>query len=133
MENDWRKSAAATLARQRAAWIGTGLTLVPGFALVVTGGRVADSALGTVLLVIGIALSAIGMIWGSLIYMRVIDEQERDANLWATYVGMTVYFILYCAQFMARLAGTHLPIDQDITFFITIAVVLIVFVWKRFF
>ena len=43
------------------------------------------------------------------IYMRTVDEQERDANLWACYVGMCAYFLLYAAQYAMAALGRPVP------------------------
>ncbi len=104
-----------------------------GFGLFLWGTEQGEGTLRTGLLLAGIALHVIGLLWGTLIYMQVIDEQERDANLWATYGGLVVYMVLFVARFLGDVAGVSLPLSDVGIFLATMIVTLAVFTWKRFF
>lgn len=130
--DDWQTRASAMMRRQRSAWIGTIVTTAIGFGLFVVGTEQSDGLVRTGVMIAGLALIVVGLLWGTLIYMLVIDEQERDANLWATYGGLTVYMTLFCARFLADTAGIALPLTHDGIFGTTMIVTLIIFTWKRF-
>ncbi len=129
--DDWQTRAKAMMRRQRSAWIGTIIAMAIGFALFGAGTQAGGMVRGGLMLA-GLSLIVIGLLWGTLVYMQVIDEQERDANLWATYGGLTVYMTLFCAQFLADMAGITLPLTHDAIFVTTMIVTLIIFTWKRF-
>lgn len=131
-DSNWQTHARASLRRQRAAWLGTIATaMVSGGFLGI--GVVLDPGLARMIVIaIGLLLIIASLVWGTLIYMQVIDEQERDANLWGCYVGMVVYLGLFVARMLGELFGAELPIDDSGIFTATMATVLIVFVWKRF-
>lgn len=131
--DDWQARAGAMIRRQRSAWIGTIVTMLIGSILFGFATELADNAIRSALMIAGLALIAGGLLWGTVIYMQVIDEQERDANLWATYVGLTVYMVLFVARFLGDAAGTSLPLSHDGIFLTTIATTLAIFTWKRFF
>lgn len=131
--DDWQTRASAMMRRQRSAWIGTIVTMGIGFGLFLWGAEQREGAGHTTLLLAGIALNVIGMLWGTLIYMQVIDEQERDANLWATYGGLVVYMVLFVARFLGDVAGVALPLSDIGIFLATMIATLAVFTWKRFF
>ena len=82
-------------------------------------------------IVAAIALAA-GFIRSTVYYMRTIDEQERDANLWATYVALAVYTALFMAQYIAIKFAIVVPHVHEAIFLLTMAVACCVFLWKRF-
>jgi len=131
--DDWQVRAKAMIRQQRSAWIGTIVTMFIGFALFGAATELAIGMARSGLMLAALALIIGGLLWGTVIYMQVIDEQERDANLWATYVGLTVYLALFGALFLARAAGIALPLNHDGIFLTTMIATLAVFVWKRFY
>lgn len=131
--DDWQTRAGAMLRRQRSAWIGTIITMGIGFGLFVFATEQTEGTFRAGLMLAGLALIVVGMLWGTLIYMQVIDEQERDANLWATYGGLVVYMVLFMARFLGEVAGVSLPLSDVGIFLATMIVTLAVFTWKRFF
>lgn len=131
-DDDWQEQARTSLRKQRGAWFGTGATaavsgMFLGLATVIEPGPLRLGAI-----VIGLALIVISMVWGTLIYMRVIDEQERDANLWGCYVGVVVYLSLYVIKSIGELLKIDLPINETGIFGATMITILAVFAWKRF-
>ncbi|WP_374145520.1 hypothetical protein [Sphingomonas sp. 28-63-12] len=129
---DWQAEASASIRKQRAAWLGTIATGLVGGAMFGLSISITNPIAHALFIGAGVLLSAIALVWGTLIYMSVIDEQERDANLWGTYVGLTVYLILYSVKFGADAAGIAIPIGHDGIFVATMAATLAVFGWKRF-
>lgn len=129
---DWRETARRQTKQRRGAWIGSialgalggvlggvALSLEPGVARTVMSGASIAAMVGSLL-------------WGTVIYMLVIDEQERDANLWGCYAGMVVYLGLYVLDLIAAKLSIPVPIDESGIFIATTATVLAVFLWKRF-
>lgn len=84
------------------------------------------------LIVLAVAAGVFGLVRGTLVYMRRIDEQERDANLWGCYAGMSAYLALYVLARAAAQFGIVVPFADDAIFLIVMAVTLAVFGWKRF-
>lgn len=87
--------------------------------------RIVLAAAATLAIVYGVVRSTVH-------YMRTIDEQERDANLWATYCGLTVYMALFFAQYIAARFAIAVPHVHEAIFLITAAVAGGAFLWKRF-
>ena len=85
-----------------------------------------------VLLIAMMALTGIVAVRGTLIYMQRIDEQERDANLWGAYCGVTVYTLLFGAQLLAKRFGTPIPHAHELIFGAVLTTTLAVTLWKRF-
>lgn len=131
-DTQWQVAARAALRKQRAAWIGTILVGFAGIGLFVAGSKIDASAVQIGLMGIATIMMVGSLLWGTLIYMRVIDEQERDANLWGCYVGMTVYLTLSLIRTLADLIGSTVPINEYWTLLATMTTVLVVFAWKRF-
>lgn len=130
--DDWQASARSAIRQQRAAWLGTIMTGLMSGLLFGLGGALTDPVLQPIVLGAACLLMVAALIWGTLIYMRVIDEQERDANLWGTYVGMTVYLVLFAIKWIAELTHVAVPLSEQGIFTATMAAVLAVFTWKRF-
>lgn len=84
------------------------------------------------LIVLAVAAGVFAMIRGTIVYMRRIDEQERDANLWGCYAGMSAYLALYILARAVALFGIVVPFADDAIFLIVMAITLAVFGWKRF-
>ena len=132
MAEAWQETARTVAHERRAIWFWSPAFMAIG-ALAIVGGSIADqwwlqlAGIGC-----GGALAVWGFIQGTAIYMRTVDEQERDANLWACYVGMCVYLLLYAAQFALAALGRPVPYAALGTFLIVMNTVLGVFVWKRF-
>lgn len=132
-DTGWQASARRQLRNQRAAWIGTFVTIAIGGGLFGASVQMPDTGVRTLLLATSLLAMVGGLIWSTLIYMRVIDEQERDANLWATYVGLLVYMTLYAVLYLCGLARVAVPLTHDGIFLATSVTTLIIFVWKRFY
>jgi len=81
--------------------------------------------------VTGVAL-CYAMVRGTVLYMRTIDEQERDANLWGGYCGMSTYAALYFAQHIAGRFGVTVSHAHDAIFLVALTVTGGVYLWKRF-
>ena len=132
MDEAWRETAKAVAHERRAIWVWSPVFMAIG-ALAISGGVMADQLwLQVAGIGCGGSLAVWGFVYGTAIYMRAVDEQERDANLWACYIGMCLYFLLYAAQFAAAAIGRPVPHAALGTFLIVMVVVLGVFVWKRF-
>lgn len=131
-DTDWQASARSQLRNQRAAWIGTITTGAVAGMLIGIGTSIDPGLARTLVLGGGVVAMVACLVWGTLIYMRVIDEQERDANLWACYVGMIVYLALFVAKDIGAKLALNLPISEFGIFTATMAVVLAVFVKRRF-
>ncbi len=129
---DWYGSARTANRQRRAAWLGTLLIGFTGIGLFVAGSEIDAPALQTGLMGIACLLLVVALVWGTVVYMRVIDEQERDANLWGCYAGMMVYLTVYGIKIMAEVTGSTVPITERGTLIATVATVLAVFAWKRF-
>lgn len=132
-QNDWQVDAKAMVRRQRWAWIGSIAASTIGMLLFAAGTELSEGPAHIGLMITGLVMIILGLVWGTLVYMQVIDEQERDANLWATYVGLTTYLALFVARFLAEKAGVAIPLTHDGIFIATIVATLAVFTWKRFF
>lgn len=91
-----------------------------------------DGASRTALLVALVAVTGLAAVRGTLVYMRRIDEQERDANLWGAYCGVTLYLILYGAQLLAQRFGSPIPYAHDLIFGAVLVTTVAVTLWKRF-
>lgn len=130
--DDWQARARASLRNQRAAWLGTITTGAVSGGLLGLGLNLHDDIARLVVFSAGLVALVGCLLWGTVIYMRVIDEQERDANLWSCYVGMVVYLALYVVKLVGTELALHLPITESGIFITTMIVVLAVFVWRRF-
>ena len=131
-DTEWQTEASTARRRRLAPWIGTiVLSMIGGMAI---GGAAAldASATRTILIAIGVAAGLGALAWSTVIYMRVIDEQERDANLWGAYVGICAYLVLYPLRWTFHVLGQQPPFSHDAIFVAVMAVVIVVFLWKRF-
>ena len=128
----WKIQADAVARRRGRVWIGCGLLGAGAGAAIIVATRALTPEVRLAALALAGLLFAATTLWSTVIYMRGIDEQERDANLWSCYVGMCVYFVLFGVTFAARMLGHPLPQADIGTFIITVATVLAVFAWKRF-
>lgn len=132
MAETWQDAARAVAHERRSIWFWAPAFMAIG-AMAVVGGWMAEpwwlrlAGVGG-----GGPLALWGFFRGTAIYMRTIDEQERDANLWGCYVGMCVYFLLYVAQYAMASLGRPVPHAASGTFWIVMATMCGVFVWKRF-
>ncbi|OQW77633.1 MAG: hypothetical protein BVN33_00960 [Proteobacteria bacterium ST_bin13] len=131
-DTDWQASARSQLRNQRAAWIGSIAAGAIAGVLMGIGVNIDPGLMRTALLGGGVLAMVVCLVWGTLIYMRVIDEQERDANLWSCYVGMIVYLTLFVAKDIGAKLDLNLPISEFGIFTATMAIVLAVFVKRRF-
>lgn len=132
MRDGWREQARAATHERRAIWLWAPVFVVVG-ALAIAGGLMAEQGwLRWPSLVCGAALAVWGFVYGTAIYMRTVDEQERDANLWGCYVGMCVYLVLFALSMTARALGRPVPYADLGIFLIVMVSVLGVFAWKRF-
>lgn len=84
------------------------------------------------LLIAMMALTGVAAVRGTLIYMQRVDEQERDANLWGAYCGVTVYVLLFGAQLLAKRFDTPIPHAHELIFGAVLATTPAVTLWKRF-
>lgn len=125
---DWRQQATRARWRYWGAWIGSPLLFVVGLA-VAGGGLIGDDSIA---LAAGAVLAAAGLVWSTVIYIRVVDEQERDATLWASYAAICVYFALFVARWLPILMHRPAPFDDRPVFVATMIAFLLVFSWKRF-
>lgn len=132
MAEAWQEAARGVAQERRAIWFWSPMFLGVG-TLAVVGGVIADQLwLRIAGIGCGGALAVWGFVYGTAVYMRTVDEQERDANLWGCYVGICVYFVLYALQFGLALLGRPVPYADLGTFLIVMVTVLGVFAWKRF-
>ncbi|MBX9732136.1 MAG: hypothetical protein K2X59_12470 [Sphingomonas sp.] len=132
-DTDWQASARSQLRNQRAAWIGSIAAGAIAGVLIGIGVNFDPGLIRTAMLGGGVVAMVVALVWSTLIYMRVVDEQERDANLLATYVGLLVYATLYAVLFLCGLAGVAVPLTHDGIFAATMVATTIIFVWKRFY
>ncbi|HEU0044047.1 hypothetical protein [Sphingomonas sp.] len=132
MTETWRERARDVAHRRRAFWIWSPVFTGVG-ALAIAGGLMADQAwLRWAGILCGGAMALWGFVYGTAIYIRTVDEQERDANLWSCYAGMCAYLLLFTLQFGAEVLGRPVPHADLGVFLIVMTVVLGVFAWKRF-
>jgi hypothetical protein len=131
MAEDWKAAADQAARKRKGAWIGTAVTagiagLLWSFALNTDGGvRLA-------LLAAGALMVAIAFAYGTAIYMRRVDEQERTANLWASYASLCIYVLLYCVKIVVAQFGVVVPHSEALIFLAVLASFLAVFLWQRF-
>lgn len=130
--SDWRLRARDVARERRAIWLWAPVFVTVG-GLAIVGGLMADQAwLRWPGVVCGALLAVWGFVYGTAIYMRAVDEQERDANLWGCYVGMCVYLVLFALSRGAWALGRPIPHADLGIFLIVMLSVLGVFAWKRF-
>lgn len=127
---DWQTRDAASRRARRWAWIGPILAMVAGSA-VTSLSRHAPGVEAPVLAA-GIALLAVGILWGTAIYMRVIDEQERQANLWSGYAGFLTFVVLFLIRCQVIALHRPPPFTDTAALFAAMTVALATFAWKRF-
>ena len=129
----WQRQAAGRMRRTAAAWLGTVIALLAAGA---AGSAAAwlgvETPAGLALLIAAVGLGVGGMIWGTIVYMRVVDEQERQANLLACYAGFSTYIALYFGQLLVARVGIDLPPLDHAIFGVTMVVALVTFVIARF-
>jgi len=131
--DEWQRRAATRARRTWGAWIGTVATLaVAGMLVPFAAWLGIGTAAGLALMIAAVALAVIGGLWGTLVYMKVIDEQERQANLWSGYAGLTTYFVLFFAELLIRKVVPGLPALDGAVFAAVSAVTLGTFLVKRF-
>lgn len=130
--DDWQTRARAMVRRQRSAWIGTIIVGIIGAIVFAEGLESGPGALRTALLLGGFLLVGASLLWGTIVYMLVIDEQERDANLWGAYGGLTVYMSLFSVRYLSDAAKIDVPLTHEGIFVVTMLVTLAIFIWKRF-
>ena len=118
--------------RQRSAWIGTIIVGIIGAIVFAEGLESGPGALRTALLLGGFLLVGASLLWGTIVYMLVIDEQERDANLWGAYGGLTGYMSLFSVRYLSDAAKIDVPLTHEGIFVVTMLVTLAIFIWKRF-
>lgn len=109
--------------------------LIAGFVVGIACALVTQVPAGlgrTVLAIVAVIALVGGFIRSTVHYMRTIDEQERDANLWATYVALAVYTVLFMAQYIAARFAIVVPHVHEAIFLLTMIVACCVFLWKRF-
>lgn len=129
---EWQSRAAAQRAERRAYWLWTPVFIGVGV-LAIVGGTMAPSPwLRWPGMACGAAIASWGVVYGTALYMRAVDEQERDANLWGCYVGMCVYLVLFLTRWLLVALGHSVPHADEGIFLLTMATVLGVFAWKRF-
>jgi hypothetical protein len=132
MTEDWETRARDAAVQRRTIWFWSPTFLAIG-ALAVVGGTMADTAwIRWPGIICGGLLAVWGFLYGTAVYMRTVDEQERDANLWGCYVGMCVYFLLFALNALVEHIGQPIPHAHYAIFFATMISVLGVFAWKRF-
>jgi hypothetical protein len=132
MADDWEAKARASASARRAVWVWSPVFIAVG-GLAVIGGIMAPVAwIRWSGFVCGGALTLWGFVYGTYVYMRTIDEQERDANLWGAYVGICAYLLLFPLSELLAMLGTQVPHAPYVVFMITMTTVLAVFAWKRF-
>lgn len=132
MAEAWQDAARTVARERRAIWFWSPAFMSIG-AVALLGGALSDQRwlqIGGI--ACGGALAVWGFVQGTAIYMRAVDEQERDANLWSCYIGMCVYFLLYAGQWALAALGSPVPHAALGTFVIVMAVLVGVFAWKRF-
>ncbi|MFD1786261.1 hypothetical protein ACFSC3_01625 [Sphingomonas floccifaciens] len=128
----WKRSANARRLVVSGIWrdcliVGFVLGISGVFATIVPAGapRIALAAVGALAV-------AYALVRSTIVYMRAIDDHERDANLWACYCGMTVYAALFFAQYLAGQIGLVVPYVHDAIFWTTLTVAGAVYSWKRY-
>jgi hypothetical protein len=132
MDSDFQARAAEHKARIRATWRDTNLFAALSGALLVIAYFAGPGPFRIVLIGVAAAAGAVALVRGTLHYIRSVDEQERDANLWGCYVGMCVYLVLFPLDQAARAFGVAIPHADWGIFILTLTAVLGVFAWLRF-
>lgn len=128
---DWKADAAHRTRLRIGAWVGTLVAATAGVIALGLGTHIGGGARAP-LMILGGALVALGFVYGTAIYMRRIDEQERDANLWSAYIGFCLYIALYMIRGLWFYATGSVPFSHDVIFVVTLAVGLAVFLWRKF-
>lgn len=131
MTNEWEVREGKLAAKRRAIWIWTPVFGIVGV-LAIVGGVISTGAMHWIGLVFGGLMTSWALVYGTAVYMRTIDEQEREANLWGCYVGMCVYLALFGLKILLDWGGTTVPQADNAIFLIVMLTVLSVFSWRRF-
>lgn len=128
----WKRAANARQLAVSGVWRDC---LIAGFVLGISGTFAAIVPAGApriaLATVAGLAV-AYAFVRSTVVYMRKIDDHERDANLWACYCGMTVYAALFFTQYLAGEFGLVVPHVHDAIFWTTLTVTGGVYLWKRY-
>jgi len=128
----WEHRAAARARRTLTVWAGAIAAIaLAGIAVPIAAWAGTDTPAGLILLAIGALAGIAGLAWGTVHYMRVIDDHERRANLYCGYAGLSTYMVLFFVQMLARKV-TDLPRMDDAIFLITALVAGVTFCIVRF-
>lgn len=130
--DEGQKAAAAAERRRFAARYVSGGVIIAGAGLLAMAKAVGSGALGSTLSILALALMVGGFFWGTFIYMKVIDEQERNANLWACASGMCVYFTLFSLRVLIEALNAAPPYGHEEIFMASVLITFGVFLWRRF-
>ena len=131
MAEEWRAEMATARKRRMAAWIGSPILIVAGLAMLRLGLTIAPGGVRWLVLAAGGAAAIGGFLWGTIFYLRVVDEQEREANLWGCYVGMCVYLALFSIHTLFEGLNQPPPFGHFAIFSATMVTVMGVFLWRR--
>jgi len=129
---EWQHRAAARARRTATVWMGAVAAIaITAIAVPTAAWAGTDTPAGIGLLAIGLVTGVVGLVWGTVRYMRVIDDHERRANLYCGYAGLSTYVILFFVQMLARKV-IDLPRMDDAIFLVTSLVAGITFCIVRF-
>jgi hypothetical protein len=131
MTDAWQERAREAATRRRTIWIWSPIFLGVGLAAI-AGGALGDGLMRPVGLVCGALMTLWGFLYGTAVYMRTVDEQERDANLWGCYVGMCAYLLLFLLNEVLALVAQPIPHADRIIFAAVLTLVAGVFLWRRY-
>ena len=131
MADGWQAAADTAARKRRGAWVGTTI------AFLVSGGcwgaaLALENPARAILLVVGAVAFAIGFAYGTAIYMRRVDEQERMANLWGSYAALCVYLALFAMHALAEQLGIRIAYAETWIFLIVTTSFGVTFLWQRF-
>lgn len=131
MSDDWQSQADALVAKRRAVWAWTPVLAFVA-AVILVAGAFAHGPLRWGCFTVGGAVGLWTLIYGTAVYMRRVDEQERDANLWGCYIGMCVYLALFAIHALMDQFGAGIVHADYYIFGIVMVTVMGVFSWRRF-
>ena len=131
MHEGHNEAAAAERRRFGARYLSAAV-IVSGAALLAVARTLEAGPLALGLSGIALALMAVGFFWGTFIYMKVVDEQERTASVWAAAAGMWVYFTLFPLRIVLEALNVGPWYGHEFIFLASTFTMIAVFLWRRF-
>jgi hypothetical protein len=131
MTEDWEVRSKRAARAIRGAWIGTLIASIAS-AIAFAVAMQSDGVVRLTALAVAAGGIAIAFAYGTYIYMRRIDELEREANLWGAYAGVSIYIALFTVKTVLAPIGIVFPYADAGIFVIVLMTFVAVFCWKRF-